>query len=110
QGRVSLGDPRIPSWILMRAGDKTELLSRDEERVLSAIPQDYATNATKVRLAAHMPESKAGPMLERLIASGLVEALAGFQGSRVYRITAAGLQHPQRRRSSRPADAPRPPV
>jgi hypothetical protein len=30
----------------MRAGDKTPLLSRDEEHVLSAIPREYATDAT----------------------------------------------------------------
>jgi predicted transcriptional regulator len=110
QGRVSFGDPEMPFWILMRAGKKTPLLSRDEERVLSAIPRGYATNATKIRLAARMPENKVGPILERLITSRFVEALEGFKGDRVYRITAAGLKHPQRRQVSRQAQAPRPPV
>ena len=34
QGRVSFGDPDKPFWIVMRAGDKTLLQSRDEEHVL----------------------------------------------------------------------------
>jgi hypothetical protein len=50
-GCVNFGGPQDPSWIAMRAGDKTCLLSRDEERVLSAIPREYATDATKIRLS-----------------------------------------------------------
>jgi predicted ArsR family transcriptional regulator len=110
QGRVSFGDPKTPFWIVMRAGDKTSLLSRDEERVLSAIPREYATNATKIRLAARMPENKVRPILERLIVRRFVEASDGFQGNRVYRVTAAGLKHPQRAELSHHAQAPRPPV
>ncbi len=110
QGRVSFADPENPFWIVMRAGDKTPLLSRDEERVLSAIPREYATNATKIRLAARMPETKMHQILERLIVSRFVEAFKGLQGNRVYRITAAGLKHPQRGQSARCARAPRLPV
>ena len=94
----------------MRAGDKTPLLSRDEERVLSAIPREYATNATKIRLAARMPENKVQQILEGLIVSRFVEAFEGLQGNRVYRLTAAGLKHPQRDQSARRAQAPRLPV
>ena len=56
QGQVSFGDPDKPFWIVMRVGDKTPLLSRDEEQILSAIPREYATDATKIRLAARLPE------------------------------------------------------
>jgi Mn-dependent DtxR family transcriptional regulator len=110
QGRVSFGNPEKPFWIVMRAGDKTPLLSRDEERVLSAIPREYATNATKIRLATRMPENKVEQILERLIVSRFVEAFEGLQGNRVYRITAAGLKHPQRNQFARRAQAPRLPV
>jgi Mn-dependent DtxR family transcriptional regulator len=110
QGRVTFGDPENPSWIVMRAGDKTPFLSRDEERVLSAIPPEYATNATKIRLAARMSEDKVQQTLERLIASRFVKACEGFQGNQLYRITAAGLKHPQRSQSVRRAQAPRLPV
>lgn len=110
QGRVTFGDPENPFWIVMRAGDKTPLLSRDEERVLSAIPREYVTNVTKIRLATRMPENKVQKILEGLIVSRFIEELEGLQGNRVYRITAAGLKHPQRDPSARHAPAPRLPV
>ena len=110
QGRVSFGDLETPFWIVMRAGKNTPLLSRDEERVLSVIPRGYATNATKIRLAVRMPENRVGPILEGLITSRFVEALEDFKSDRLYRITAAGLKHPQRGQVSRQAHAPRPPV
>ena len=110
QGRVSFGDPDKPFWIVMRAGDKTPLLSRDEEHVLSAIPREYATDATKIRLAARMPEHTVQQILERLVASRFVQTFEGLKGNRVYRITAAGLRHPQRDNVTRHAEAPRPPV
>jgi DNA-binding MarR family transcriptional regulator len=110
QGHVTFGDPENPLWMVMRAGDKTPLLSLDEERVLSAIPSEYATNAAKIRLAAHMSEDEAHKALERLIAGGFVEACEGFQGHRLYRITAAGLKHPQRDQAARRAQAPRLPA
>jgi DNA-binding IclR family transcriptional regulator len=110
QGRVRFGDPEKPFWIVMRAGDKTPLLSRDEERVLSAIPRDYATDATKIRLAVRMPENTARQILERLVISRFVEGFEGLKGNRVYRITVAGLKHPQRGQLSHHAQAPRLPV
>ena len=85
-------------------------IRRDEARVLSAIPDAYATNATKIRLATLMPENKVEQILERLIVSRFVEAFEGLQGNRVYRITAAGLKHPQRNQFARRAQAPRLPV
>ena len=109
QGRVTFGDPEKPLRIVMRADDKTPVLSLDEERALSAIPPEYATNAKKIKaFAAHVRE-KVQQILERLIAI-FVRACEGFQGSQLYRITAAGLKHPQRGQSVRRAQAPRLPV
>ncbi|MGA8078733.1 MAG: hypothetical protein WB868_15285 [Xanthobacteraceae bacterium] len=110
QGRVAFGDPENPFWIVMRASDKTPLLSPEEGRVLSAIPRDYATNATKIRIAARISEDNVQPILNRLIIRRLIEAFEGLQGNREYRITATGLKHPQRRHSGRQAQAPRLPV
>jgi Mn-dependent DtxR family transcriptional regulator len=110
QGRVSFGDPDKPFWIVTRAGDKTPLLSRDEEHVLSAIPREYATDATKVRLAARKPEHTVQQILEHLVASRFAQTFEGLKGNRVYQITAAGLRHPQRNNLTRHAEAPRPPV
>jgi len=110
QGRVAFGDRENPFWIVMRASDKTPLLSPEEERVLSAIPGDYATNATKIRIVARVSEDDVQAILSRLIIRRLVEAFEGLQGNREYRITATGLKHPQRRHSGRQAKAPRLPV
>jgi DNA-binding IclR family transcriptional regulator len=110
QGYVSFGDTENAFWIVMRAGDKTRFLSYDEECVLSAIPREYATDATKIRLAARMPDNKVRKILESLIVSRFVEAFDGLRGDQVYRITVAGLKHPQRARSGRRAQEPRLPV
>jgi DNA-binding IclR family transcriptional regulator len=110
QGRVTFGDPENPFWIIRRADDRSPLLSRDEERVLSAIPRDYVTNVTKIRLAARMPENKVQKILECLIASRFVEESEGLQGNRVYRLTEIGKNHPQRDQSARRAGVPRLPV
>jgi predicted transcriptional regulator len=64
----------------------------------------------RLRLSPRMSEKKVQQILERLIASRFVRACEGFQGSQLYRITAAGLKHPQRGQSVRRAQAPRLPV
>ena len=110
QGRVTFGDPKSPFWIIRRADDITPLLSRDEEHILSAIPREYVTNVTKIRLAARMPENKVQKILKGLIASRFVEEFEGLQGSQVYRLTEAGKNHPQRDQSARRAAVPRLPV
>jgi DNA-binding IclR family transcriptional regulator len=109
-GCVSFGDSENPFWMVMRPGDDASLLSRDEERVLSGMPREYATDATKIRLAARVPEGNIQQILERLLIRRLIEASDGPRGERVYRITNTGLQHPQCARSARRAQAPRLPV
>ena len=109
-GYVRFADPETPFWMVMRAGDKTSVLSRREERVLSAVPQEYATDAVKIRIAAGVPEAEIAQILERLLVRRLIEASDGLRGNRVYRVTDAGLKHPQYIPSASRAQAPRPPV
>src|SRR5262249_54588124 len=40
RGYLCVADPEHPLWLVMRGGDKTRLLSREEERVLSAVPRE----------------------------------------------------------------------
>jgi DNA-binding IclR family transcriptional regulator len=101
QGHVRFADPEIPFWIVARADDKTSLLSRDEERVLSA---------TKIRLASGVSENKVHQILERLLVRRLIEVSDGPWEQRIYRITSAGLKHPQCSQSGRRAQALRLPV
>jgi DNA-binding MarR family transcriptional regulator len=110
QGRVRFGDLENPFWMVMRADDNTSLLTRDEERVLSAIPREYATDAKRIRIAARVPETKVHQILERLLVRRFVEASDGLSGVRVYRVTNAGFQHPQCAQSAVRAEAQRPPV
>ena len=97
-------------WIVMRAGDKTPLLSFDQERVLSAIPREYSTTVTKIRIAARMPENKVERIIGSLTTGRLVNVSKGLQGNREYRLTASGLRHPQHSKSGRCAEPPRLPV
>ncbi len=110
QGYVTFGDEEKPFWIIRRTDDRTTLLSRAEEHVLSTIPREYMTNIVKIRLAARMPENKIRKILEGLIASRFAEEFEGLQGNRVYQLTDTGNNHPQRDLSARRADEPRLPV
>jgi len=44
---------------------------------LAAIPREYATDATKMRLTAHMPEIKAQQILERSLIRRFIEVSDG---------------------------------
>ena len=109
-GHLRFADPQSPFWLVMRADDKTPVLSRNEERVLSVAPREYATDAVKIRIAAGVGEAEIHEILERLLVRRLIEASEGLRGNRVYRLTDAGLKHPQRVPSASRAPAPRLPV
>jgi DNA-binding IclR family transcriptional regulator len=110
RGCVRFADPENPLWMAMRADDQTPVLSRNEERVLSAVPQEYATDATKIRIAAGIADAEIRKTLERLLVRRLIARSDGLRGNRVYRITDAGLKHPQYLQSASRAQAPRLPV
>ena len=106
-GRIAFGDPDDPFWIVMRAEDKSLVLSYDEERVLSALPRERAADAARIRAAARLPASKVEQILGRLIGGGLAEEFEGLRGVPVFRVTAAGLEHPQFAQSARRASGSR---
>jgi len=109
-GQVRFVDPENPFWFVIGADDKTFVMSRHEERVLSVAPREYATDAIKIRVAAGVPEGEIHGILERLLVRRLIEASDGLRGDRVYRVTEAGLRHPQYVPSAARAQAPRLPV
>ena len=45
QERIAFADPDHPSWLVRRPEDETQILSREEERVLSALSPQQATDA-----------------------------------------------------------------
>ena len=110
QGRVAFGDSDNPSWLVRRADDESSILSYDEERVLSVLPPVRATDAGRLRVASGLPRPEVERILENLIAQGFVDAFEGLRGAQVFRIAAAGLEHPQYVQSERCAPPPRLPV
>jgi DNA-binding MarR family transcriptional regulator/predicted transcriptional regulator len=110
QGRVTFGDPESPSWLVRRADDNSPTLSRDEERVLSALPRQHATDVRRLRVTAKLAEEEIKAIVGILNAAGLAEAVEGLRRAPVFRITAAGLEHPQYIRFGRRAPASRLPV
>jgi len=110
QGLLKLGDPENILEVVSLNKDKTALLSRDEARVLSAIPGAYATNVTKIRLAVFLPEECVQQILDNFVARRFVASQDGLNDRKIYQITAAGLKHPQRHQDARLAHAPRLPV
>src|ERR1035437_549005 len=110
QGLVKFGDPEKILEVVSRNKDKTVLLSRDEARVLSAIPDAYATNVTKIRLAVLLPEKSVQQILDRFVARHFVAAQDGFTDKTIYQRTASGLKHPQRHHDAPLAHTPRLPV
>ena len=110
QGHLKFGDPEDPHWIVMRANDDAPLLSRAEARILSSIPNSYATNRVKIGRVVPLAEDEIEKALDRLIAAGFIEIVGEFAGATLYRTTAAGKSHPQNRRDSRDAEPPHLPV
>ncbi len=78
------------------------------ERALSALPRDYLTDAGRIEVAAGLPEGTIEPILANLIDAGFAEVVDRLQGEPMFRVTAAGLAHPQYIRSGR--RAPQPPL
>jgi Mn-dependent DtxR family transcriptional regulator len=110
QGRVVFCDPDRPTWLVKRADDESRVLSRDEECVLSMLPRAFATDRSGLSVATGLTQGEVEPIVENLIAAGLAEAREGLRPARAFRITAAGLEHPQYVRPVRHAPPQRLPV
>jgi uncharacterized protein YjhX (UPF0386 family) len=107
QGHVRLGDPEHILEVVARVRDKTVLLSRDEARVLSAVPDAYATTIQRIRIAKKLPEDTVQHVLDRLLVRRFITKQHGLSGEPVYRVSSTGLKHPQRKQDVQLADAPR---
>ena len=105
-GHVRLGDRERVLQVIARKADPTPLLSRDEQRLFSAITEQYDTTTGKIRLAAGCSEARAEDILGRLVSIGLVAENEKANGSRRYQLTKAGSLHPQYRQSAGRADPP----
>jgi Mn-dependent DtxR family transcriptional regulator len=109
-GRIRVGDHEHAVRIVARMDDPTPLLSGIEQRILTALPEGYATTPFKIRVAVRCSEGTTARALGRLLELGLV-GVEGNTTGQVYRLTEAGSAHPQHGGSGgRPAGPPTLPV
>ena len=104
QGRLRLGDRAKVLHVVARGDDRSILLARDEERILSALPDEGATSVAKLAARAHMPAGRISAALARLREKGLVEKAGSRHGRALFRIGPKGRAHFQRRASIRRAE------
>lgn len=104
QGRLRLGDRAKVLHIVARTDDRSVLLARDEERILSAFPDEGATSVAKLAARAHMPGGRITDALAGLHKKGLVEKIRSRRGPALFRLGSEGREHFQRRASSRRAE------
>lgn len=104
QGRVRLGDREKILHIVARNNDRSILLTQDEERILSALPDDAVTTVPRLAAAAHLMSAAAKDVIGRLCEKGLVEEAGSGRGQTHYRLGAEGRAHIQRRGSARRAE------
>lgn len=103
-GRVRLGDLENILHIVARGDDPTLLLTRDEERILSVLPDEAATSAHKLAERTSMSAVRAGHSVCRLCNHGLIEETRSARDRWLYRLTPKGRAHFQRRASAQRAD------
>jgi DNA-binding IclR family transcriptional regulator len=109
-GHVRFGDRERILHIIARKDDPVPLLPRDEQRVFSAIAEEYDTTVGKIKRIVGCNEAEIENTLMRLVQMGLVAENKKVNGSRRYQITKAGALHPQYRQSGERADPPPLPV
>lgn len=104
QDRVRLGDHGSILHIVARRDDPSLLLTRDEARILSALPDDAETTAAKLAAGARMMPARAKAAVDRLREKGLVEETDSGRAQPQYRLAAEGRAHFQRHASARRAE------
>ncbi len=96
QDRVRIGDQAHVLHIVARSDDSSVLLTRDEARVLSALPDDATTVATGLGAVIHIPVARVQDVLHRLCELGLVQNAGTRRDKALYRLSSAGREHFQR--------------
>lgn len=109
-GHVRLGDRESILHIVARKDDPVPLLPRDEQRVFSAIAEEYDTTVGNIKRIVGCNEAEVENTLRRLVQMGFVAENKRMDGSRRYQVTKAGSLHPQYRQSGGRADPPPLPV
>lgn len=106
QGRLKLADQGKPLHVVARSDDPTILLTREEERLLSVLPDKEPTSVSKITVATGWAAARVPVVLDRLCEKGLIEEVGESRGWVLYRVTSEGAVHPQRRESLTRAELP----
>lgn len=96
EGLVRIGDPETPMHIIARSEDASILLTRDEERILSAVPERTSATAPRLSVATRVPHDRLLAMISALQAKGMLEQVETNRGQASYQLTAEGRDHFQR--------------
>jgi len=99
--RLRLGDPECITHILARADDRSVLLTRAEERLLSAIPEGVATTVPRLAAATRMDSRRTSAIASSLLEKDLIAACGEHRGHALFRHTPEGQDHFQRRAVAR---------
>ena len=101
--RVRIGDRAHVLHIVARVDDPSDLLSRDEERVLSAFPREAAVVTTGLKAVTGLSATRVEHALRSLRDMEFVNADETNRGKSFYRLSSAGGSHFQRRSQARRA-------
>jgi predicted ArsR family transcriptional regulator len=110
RGLIRSADLARPTRIVARIDDPTPLLLLDEEKVLSAIPDEDDTTIRRLAKRLGLATERVRDAIEELIAHGLVDTSGQIGSASLFRMTATGAAHPQFRPSARRAEPPALPV
>ena len=93
QGHVKFADSEDTSWWVLRADDDTPLLTWEQERVLSALPGEYATDAVQIKRRTSLSKDQVDTTLQHLVSVGLADAVGEFNSAALFRATVNGVNH-----------------
>lgn len=99
--RLRFGDPSYITHVLARSDDPSVLLTRREERLISAMTQGVATTTPRLAAITSMSGQRTGAIVASLVEKDLMEACGEHRNRRLYRLTAEGRDHFQRRDPAR---------
>ena len=92
---MKFADPENPSWWVLRAHDDTPLLTWEQERVLSALPGEYATDAVQIKRRTRLSKDQVDAALQHIVSVGLADAVGEFNSAALFRATVNGVNHRQ---------------
>ncbi len=101
EGRLRFADPGFMLHLLARADDRSLLLTRAEERLLSAMAEGVATTIPRLAATTGMDGRRTSAVVSSLVEKELIVACGERRSRALYRLTTEGRDHFQRRAVAR---------